>query len=206
MQSETIKMTDQRGKIHPHKFALWVAMGSIVMMFAGLTSAYLVRKAQGNWRIYDIPTVMWVSTAVILLSSLTIFLAGKAYKNRQIPKYRNLLWATLILGTAFCGLQIFGFYELYQTPQMINISGEISNEMSAIKVAGNPSESFLFIIAGLHILHIVGGLVALLINIFKSYRRSKKVYTSTPVDVVATYWHFVDVLWLYLFIFFLVNH
>ena len=197
--------TSDRKKIHPHKFALWIALGSISMMFAGLTSGYIVRKAQDNWRYYNLPTLFWYSTIVILLSSVTIYLATKAFKERQMARYRGLLLLTIVLGAAFCALQYMGFYNLYHTVQPIRINGQVLNEATTVRVNGNPSESFLFIIAGLHLAHIAGGLIAMIITYFRSFRTRVKVYNSTGLEIVGGYWHFVDILWIYLFIFFLVN-
>jgi cytochrome c oxidase subunit 3 len=179
-----------RKKIHPHKFALWVAMGSISMMFAGLTSAYIVREAQGNWLYYKLPVIFWVSTGTILLSSVTMHLGVKAFKEREMVKYRMLITATLLLGFLFGLFQWIGFNQLYA---------------HNIRVNGNPSESFLFIITGLHLVHILGGIIALLIVFFRAFRTRIKIYNATGLEVVANYWHFVDVLWIYLFVFFLAN-
>lgn len=184
--------TVQRKRIHPQKFALYIAMASIAMMFAGLTSAYIVRKSQGNWRMYEMPVAFWISTATIILSSITIALGLRAFRQRKIPQYRFLITLTLFLGIAFGVLQYLGFYELYHLPQ-------------PVRVEGNPSESFLFIIAGLHLLHIAGGVVALFIVFLRAFRRYTKEYSSTGLEIVANYWHFVDLLWIYLFIFFLAN-
>lgn len=209
-------MTDsvQQRKIHPQKFALWVAMASIVMMFAGLTSAYVVKQAQGNWRSYQLPVVFWISTAVIIASSVSFHLGLKAFKQRNIPKFKTLITLTLILGILFGVFQASGFYQLYHreqpvvfdgTQQYIRENGVSRENVYPVKVNGNPSESFLFIIAGLHLLHIIGGIVALAIVFFRAFRRRVKVYSSTGLEIVGTYWHFVDVLWIYLFIFFLAN-
>jgi cytochrome c oxidase subunit III len=202
---EGVMSSDQRKKIHPHKFALWVAMGSIAMMFAGLTSAYVVKQSAGNWRTYDLPLVFWISTLVIVLSSVTVALGLQAFKRRQIPKYKALITTTLILGIAFGVLQYFGFYQLYSEPQQLVINGEVQQRLQTVTVAGNPAESFLFVITGLHLLHILGGIVALAIVFFKAFRKRVKVYNSTGLEIVASYWHFVDVLWIYLFVFFLAN-
>lgn len=180
----------EKKRIHPQKFALWIAMASIIMMFAGLTSAYIVRKAQGNWVMYHLPSIFWVSTAAIVLSSVTIILGTKAFKQRQMPRFKMLISVTLILGILFAILQYLGFKQLYATN---------------IRLDGNPSESFLFIIAGLHILHIFGGIVALVIVFFRAFRKKVKIYSSTGLEIVSAYWHFVDVLWIYLFVFFLAN-
>jgi len=202
----TMTDTAQRKKIHPHKFALWIAMASIAMMFAGLTSAYLVRQAQGNWRYYDLPSIFWVSTAAILLSSVTMVLGIRAFRKRMMPRYRLLVSLTLALGILFGILQGIGFYQLYHTPQAVTMNGQTDTaNPQPVTIPGNPSESFLFIIAGLHLLHILGGVVALLIVYLKAYRRNIKVYNTTGLEIVGSYWHFVDVLWIYLFIFFLVN-
>lgn len=182
--------TISKKKIHPQMFALYVAFTSIAMMFAGLTSAYIVRRSQPNWRIYELPAIFWFSTLVILLSSLTIYLALKAQQQKNIVKSRNFTLLTFILGTCFGILQYFGFSELYHLPQ-------------PVRVDGNPSESFLFIIWGLHLLHIAGGLVALLIVYLRSYRKNYIDYKNNGLAIAASYWHFVDILWVYLFLFFM---
>jgi cytochrome c oxidase subunit III len=187
----TIQTVDvQRKKIHPHKFALWIAMGSITMMFAGLTSAYIVRHAQGNWVYYKLPFLFTLSTIAIVLSSITMIMGVRAFKQRAMPKYRMLITATLILGLLFGAFQFLGFNQLYA---------------NNIKVNGNPSESFLFIIAGLHLLHMLGGIIALIIVFFRAFRSRVKIYNATGLEIVASYWHFVDALWIYLFVFFLAN-
>lgn len=191
-------------KLHPHKFAMWLAIASIVMMFAGLTSAYMVRQAQGQWRHFQMPDVFWVSTLAILASSVTFFLGIRAFKQRHMRRFRNLLIVTILLGISFMLLQTFGFYELISVPQALIIDGQQAGE-SVVLVSGNPSESFLFIIFGLHLLHILGGIVALTIVFLKAYSRRVKIYKSTGLEITATYWHFVDLLWIYLFLFFLLN-
>jgi cytochrome c oxidase subunit 3 len=202
---EGLMTTDQRKRIHPHKFAMWVAMGSIAMMFAGLTSAYVVKQAGGNWRTFSLPLVFWISSLVIILSSVTIYFGVRAFKRREIPLYKKLITSTLILGIAFGVLQFAGFYNLYTQPQPVIFNGENLSRSLPVTIPGNPSESFLFIIAGLHLLHILGGIVALAIVFFKAHRKRVKVYNATGLEIVASYWHFVDVLWIYLFVFFLAN-
>ncbi len=192
-------------KIHPQKFMMWVAMASMSMAFAGLTSGYMVREAQGNWRYYNLPHVFGYSTIAIVLSSITIFLGVKAFKKREIPKFRMLITATLLLGVLFGILQFAGFYQLYTQLQQVRINGQVLNEVSTVRINGNPSESFLFIIAGLHLAHFLSGIIALLVVFFRAFRTQVKTYNATGLEITATYWHFVDVLWLYLFVFFLVN-
>jgi cytochrome c oxidase subunit 3 len=182
--------TIQRSKIHPHKFAMWLAMGSIAMMFAGLTSAYIVREAQGNWRLFKMPVAFTISTV-------------KAFKKREMIRYRMLISSTLVLGVLFGLLQCLGFWQLYSAPRMTVLNGQ--QLMETVRVNGNPSESFLYIITGLHLVHILGGIIALLLVFFTAHRKRVKVYNATGLEIVAGYWHFVDALWIYLFIFFLAN-
>lgn len=182
-------VSNQRKKIHPHKFTLWVAMGSICMMFAGLTSAYIVKRNQSNWLEFDLPIVFYYSTAVILLSSITMHLAVKAIQVRERSRYKNFIFATAILGLLFGYLQWQGF-------------SSIKNHGIQLLGAGsNPAASFLVVIIGLHVLHVLGGIIALLVTTIKAFRTNTKVYSSTPAEIVATYWHFVDLLWVYLFVF-----
>jgi cytochrome c oxidase subunit 3 len=190
----TTVSSNQRNRIHPHKFTLWVAMGSIVMMFAGLTSAYIVKSNQANWLEFSLPRIFWYSTFVIVLSSLTMHLAVKAFKARSMQRYRRLVTATVILGLGFTVLQFLGFRELD------------NHGVQLIWQGSNPAASFLAIITGLHVLHVLGGVVALLVIFYRAYSMRSKTYNAVPVEVVSTYWHFVDILWIYLFIFFSVTH
>ena len=103
---------EQKKRIHPHKFTLWVAIGSILMMFAGLTSAFIVKSNQVNWQGVEIPTFFWYSTGVILLSSITVQMALRAFKQREMSQYRTWIGVTFLLGIAFVVLQWFGFQDL----------------------------------------------------------------------------------------------
>jgi cytochrome c oxidase subunit III len=185
-----MSIEQQRKKIHPHKFTLWVAIGSIVMMFAGLTSAYIVKRSQADWALLEMPAIFWVSTGVILLSSLTIYLAQKAFGERQMRRYRQLLGLTALLGVLFLILQIIGFAGYEQ--QDIRLTG----------AGSNASYSFLLAIAALHGVHVLGGVIALIVMYIRATSAKSRNYSAVPIDVAATYWHFVDLLWIYLFIFF----
>jgi cytochrome c oxidase subunit 3 len=181
--------SNERKRIHPHKFILWIAMGSIVMMFAGLTSAYIVRRSQENWLGFSMPGIFWYSTLVILTSSVTIHLSLKSFRERAMIRYRILITVTALLGLLFSALQFSGFS--YLNDHGVSLFGEGSN----------PSASFLGVIAGLHVLHVLGGVIALLVITLRSYSLRKKTYSPVSLEMVCAYWHFVDILWLYLFIF-----
>jgi cytochrome c oxidase subunit 3 len=183
-------MNDQKRKIHPHKFTLWVAIGSILMMFAGLTSAYIVKRSQVSWLMIEIPVLFWYSTAAILASSLTVQLSLKALKAREMMKYRRWLMITTVLGVLFLVLQIAGFKQFG------------ANDIRLVGAGSNASYSFLLAISGLHGLHVLGGVIALVVIAIQALRVTTRNYNTIPLEVAATYWHFVDVLWIYLFIFF----
>jgi len=180
----------QRERIHPYKFTMWVAIGSIIMMFAGLTSAYIVKRSQAGWVMIDIPPVFWFSTVVILASSATIQLAVRASRQRDMPHYRQWMVVTAILGTLFILLQVKGFMDLR------------AEDIRLVGAGSNASHSFLLAIAGLHGLHVLGGVTALLIIAWRVVRSRTRTYSSVPAEVVSTYWHFVDLLWIYLILFF----
>ena len=186
---ELNRVVDQNKKIHPHKFILWVGIGSIIMMFAGLTSAYIVKREQPGWTSYTMPIAFYYSTTVLLISSLTIFLAAKSFIERRMIRYRKLLLATAILGLVFMLLQWLGFRHLW---------------LSGVTFHGSGAGQFLYIIAGLHAAHVLGGVIALFTVYIRARNTRIRSYNVVPVDVVGTYWHFVDLLWIYLFIFFLV--
>ncbi|HVZ95720.1 MAG TPA: cytochrome c oxidase subunit 3 [Chitinophagaceae bacterium] len=179
-------MKEQRKRIHPHKFTLWIGLASIVMMFTGLTSAYIVKRNLSDWITFDLPKIFWYSTAVIIISSGTIMASRNSFKQRHMMQYRSWLLITLLLGIAFVVMQYVGFTQLWH---------------NGVTLTRNVAFSFLYIIVGLHALHLIGGIIALIISLAKAYSRRVKNYDIVPVDIVNTYWHFVDLLWIYLFVF-----
>ena len=186
--SISIVSNQQKRRIHPHKFTLWVAIGSILMMFAGLTSAFIVKSNQVSWRPVAMPKLFWVSTAVIIISSITLQVALRSFKQREMRQYRLLIGLTLLLGVAFVVLQGLGFQQLWE---------------QRITFKGSGAGQFLYVIFGLHALHVIGGVIALSVMFIKAFVGKTKLYSPVPVEVMTTYWHFVDLLWIYLLVFFL---
>lgn len=187
-------------QLFARKFALWIALGAILMMFAGLTSAYIVKKADSTvWTNFSIPDIFYISTLVIILSSATMLGAQRAFRKGFVIKYRNLLLFTFGLGSLFLVLQIDGWMQL--KAQGIDMIEEISG-------------AFFYVISGAHAVHILGGLVMLLIMILKISRSIKKEKIDTyltparklNVTLMATYWHFIGFLWIYIFLFLIYNH
>lgn len=182
-------MIEQQNKIHPHKFTLWVAIGSIVMMFAGLTSAYIVKSGQAGWHEVKTPTAFWFSTAILFISSVTVQAALRSFKQRAMATFRRLFLLTLVLGIVFVTLQCIGFSWLWN--HGVHFQG------------ASGAGQFLYIVFGLHALHVLGGIVALAILLAKQYIGKRRTYNSTPIEMMSTYWHFVDLLWIYLLVFFI---
>jgi cytochrome c oxidase subunit 3 len=174
------------------KLLLWIGQVSIGMLFAGLTSGYIVRRAAGNWLTFGVPTAFFISTAIILISSITMNMASQAIKKDNLSAVPRYLLITLLLGIAFGVLQYMGWTQL------------VRNNVYFTGTQSNAAGSFFYVITGLHLAHILGGWVALSISFFKS--RAKK-YSSTNclgIKLCATYWHFLDGLWVYLFLFMLI--
>lgn len=189
-------------KYFAQRFGLWVAIVSITMMFAAFTSAYIVKRADTMaWTPFSMPKMFYLSTALILVSSFFMWRATRAFKHNELRTYRRSLALTLLFGTAFVISQVLGWLELVNNDLFLN---------KQVSVA------FFYIISGAHAAHVAGGLVIILISWWMVSRKMRDpVYTLTmevsperkfKVDLVATYWHFVDLLWIYLFIFLLVNH
>ena len=183
-----VAMNQEKKIMHPLKFVMYAGCASIVMIFAGLSSAFIVKRNQSNWLSYDVPVIFYFSTAVIVLSSITLLLSRKAFMDRQMRQYKMWLFFTVVLGFAFVFLQYIGFNELWA---------------SGITITRNVSFSFLYVIVGVHALHVLGGVIALLVMYLKSYSKKRKNYNPIYIDLMNTYWHFVDILWIYL-LFFLV--
>ena len=181
-----------RNKIHSNKFALWVGIGSIIMMFASLTSAYVIRRAAGNWLEFKLPDIFFVSTLVIIASSVTLHLSYLAFKKRQEAKYKTLLLVTFGLGMAFVVLQ-------YQGWQAMDAIGAT--------FTANPSSSFIYLISGLHAAHVLGGIGVLLTALTHAYYLPFKPTPRRQLrfELTLNYWHFVDALWVYLIIFFVLQ-
>jgi len=168
---------------------LWVGIVSIIMLFAGLTSAYVVRADNGNWLIFNLPDIFFISTAIIITSSLTLFMALKmAKKNNQKGMILGLL-ATFILGIAFTFTQFEGWNEL--TAKGVVFAGKYSNA----------SGSFLYVLTGLHLAHLAGGLISLLVTLTNGLRRKYNAENTLGLELCSIYWHFLDILWVYLFLF-----
>jgi cytochrome c oxidase subunit III len=171
------------------KLLLYIAIGSMVMLFAGITSGYIVSKSASTWLYFDLPAPFWFSTGIILLSSLTMKLAMSAVKSGNYSGTSNYILITLLLGLVFAVLQFWGWSDMIS--QKIFFAGKSSNS------AG----SYMYVITGLHLAHLLGGLIALLVSYNKSLSLKYTVEKHAGLTLTSTYWHFLDILWVYLFLF-----
>jgi cytochrome c oxidase subunit 3 len=176
--------------MNPKKFILWLFIVSIVMIFAALTSAYIVRQAEGNWLEYELPQMFYISTALIFLSSLSMHWALLSAKKDNFFNVKLGLAITLVLGMVFLYTQVQAWAQLV--------------EMNVFFV-GNPSGSFVYVLSGVHGFHIISGVIFLIIVLISSFRDRVHSKNLDTIEMSATYWHFLDGLWIYLFVFLILN-
>lgn len=186
-----IEEPKQTLSMHPKKFALWLFIVSVVMIFAGLTSAYIVRQSEGNWLEFDLPQMLWYSSGIILLSSITMHWAYASAKKDNLNSLKLAMSVTVLLGLAFLIAQFEAWKELV--------------DMSVYFV-GNPSGSFMYVFTGLHGLHLISGVIFLLVVLINVFRYRVHAKSMDQIEMCATYWHFLDGLWIYLFLFLQLNH
>ncbi|MDF0693578.1 cytochrome c oxidase subunit 3 [Aquirufa ecclesiirivi] len=177
--------------VNPKIFTMWLFIVSIIMLFAAFTSAYLVRKAEGNWVEFKLPNLFWISSVVLLLSSASMHFALLAAKKDQFNALRISISITFVLGLLFLVLQYFGWVQLV--------------EMNVYFV-GNPSGSFVYVLSGLHGLHLISGLIVLIVALVAAFRMKINAKALTQIKICSTYWHFLDALWIYLFLFLVFNN
>lgn len=221
---------------------LYLSILSIVMLFSGLTSAYLVTRADNFWISISMPMAFFISTGIIILSSLTVNLAVMATKKKNLQAVKLWLLITLGLGGGFVATQFMGYGELvemghhftgnpiidsegnlmikgeYGKDYTINFKGQTifyengvfyhpdgseisSSQYMALQTANNSASSYMYMLTGLHAVHVAGGMIYLIILCIRVLMNRTGWKTDNKVKLISIYWHFVDVLWIYLFLF-----
>jgi len=170
---------------------LWVGMVSMVMVFAALTSAYVVRMEKGDWLSFELPRMFYISTAVIIISSVTMNWVLAAAKKNDLKNVKIASLVTLVLGLTFviCQFQAWGIL----VEQKVFFAGKYSNA----------SGSFLYAMTGLHMAHLAGGIIAIFVVWVKALGSRYNSENLLGIRLCAIFWHFLDVLWIYLFLFLL---
>jgi len=179
------KERDGRSK----KLLLWFAMISFTMVFAGLTSAYVVSKSRADWKNFEMPSAFLISTAVILISSVTFHMAKNAIKTNNRSLTSTYLLTTFVLGLVFVYFQFEGFSQL------------IKLGLYPTGPTSNVTTSFLFVVVLTHLLHLLGGLISILVIIYNHFKQKYNSSQTIGIELGAMFWHFLDFLWLYLFLF-----
>lgn len=190
---EQEKMTREEHKARTdrsYKLLLLFAMLSMTMMFAGLTSAFVVSKSRPDWlKDFQMPSAFYVSTVLIILGSVTMHRAKKYIQKDQRAATTKMLWSTLLLGILFFVFQFLGYQQIIA--QGFYFTGS----------ASSITTTFLYVVTLTHLLHLLGGIISLLVIIYNHFKQKYNASQTLGIELGAMYWHFLDLLWIYLFLF-----
>jgi len=190
VDKETLQEEYSVAKKKSAKPMLWISMISMLMFFAGLTSAYIISMKRDDWVTFDLPDALFTSTVLILISSITLFLSQMFLKRDKRSISLLLLIVTFVLGILFIWQQYEGFSELKNAGLYFTGKGS------------TVSTSFLIGITLMHVLHVAAGIIVLLVVIYNHFKYKYKSDDFLGFELGAIFWHFVDVLWICLFFFF----
>jgi cytochrome c oxidase subunit 3 len=177
--------------VNAKKFALWLFIVSICMLFAGLTSAYIVKKSDGRWLQFDMPDMFLYSTLVLVLSSVAMHWTYLKAKDNSLKAVKIGITATAAIAIAFFYMQYLSWIKLVAQD---------------VFLVGNPSGSFVYIFSGLHLAHLIGGLVFLLVVFLDTMNYKVHSKSMLVIEMCTTYWHFLGGLWIYLYLFLVMNN
>ncbi|QNH63270.1 cytochrome c oxidase subunit 3 [Hymenobacter sediminicola] len=195
MQSvETLEEKEPGTGLHPMRLLLILMIVSIIMMFAAFTSGFIVRREEGNWREFDLPISLLYNTIVIVLSSATMQWAYASAKRDELGRVKLAMGLTVLLGLAFLAGQWFSWGDL------------VAGRTYFGGVDANPSGSFVYVLMGVHGFHLITGLIFLVKTYLKTLRYQVHSRQMMPIANCTIYWHFLGALWLYLYLFLLLNH
>lgn len=179
--------------MNPKKFALWLFIVSVVMLFGAWTSAYIVKRGEPGWSSFELPGEFWFSTLIIILSSVTMVWAQRSARRDNLEQTKVALGLTTALGVLF----LLGQWMAWQ--KMVEMNYYFSGTGS------NSSSSFIYVLSGFHGLHIISGLIVLALALVATFRYKVHSRNMLRMELCSTYWHFLGGLWLYLFVFLLLN-
>lgn len=190
MIEQTLEQEYKKAKQKSAKPMLWVSMVSMTMMFIGLTSAYVISSNREDWVSFELPKALYISTLLILISSITFLLAEKSIKKGNRQQTTIFLILTLLLGIGFVYFQIQGFYQLRDAGLYFVGKGSVV------------SSSLMIVISFAHLLHVAAGFIVLLTVIYNHITQKYNAKETLGLELGAIFWHFVDILWIFLFLFF----
>jgi len=187
-------MSNKKGIFNEKTFIIWLFIVASSMLFIAFTSAYWVHKSDGvmnnAWLEFDLPVQFWISAVIVAVSSIFMQMAYNSAKSDDVYKIPSLLTITLLLAISFCVSQIFAVLDL------VNRGLFFSNNE-----AGEISASFVYVMAGAHLLHILGGIVLIIVGIVKSSRLEVHKKNLVFINICKTYWHFLGIVWIFLILF-----
>lgn len=184
---------EDRLNLGARKFNMWIFIFTSFMFFAALSSGFIVYSGgKGHGLDVILPRAFMYSTAVLIISSITLFIASRAAKQLQFDKQRLFLWLTFFLGIAFFIIQIYAWYVL-------------TYKMGVYFTNPNASRTFIYVFSGMHLLHVIAGLALLLNTINSAYKNIPQVRKMYKMEMTSIFWHFLDIIWIYLYVFLLLN-
>ena len=190
MENQNLELDYKIAKQKSAKPMLWISMVSMTMMFIGLTSAYIVSSKREDWVSFEMPSALFTSTLLIILSSITFLLAKRAIKKDDSKSTTLFLLLTLFLGLGFGYFQLQGFYQLNEAGIFLSGKGSLV------------SASMLMVITFAHLIHVLAGYIVLFVVIYNHFKKRYNAEETLGLELGGIFWHFVDVLWVLLFLFF----
>jgi len=190
MENQNLEQDYQIARQKSAKPMLWISMVSMTMMFIGLTSAYIVSSNREDWVSFELPSALYTSTLLIVLSSIAYMMAKKSIKKDDRKSTSIFLLASLVLGLAFAYFQFEGFYQLNEAGIFLSGKGSLV------------SASMLMVISFAHLVHVLAGFIVLLVVIYNHFKKRYNATETLGLELGGIFWHFVDILWVLLFLFF----
>ncbi len=186
MENTVMDPKETQFNVHPKKFTFWLFLVTVTMLFAAFTSAYVVRRAEGQWYTFELPQIFNWSVLIVIIGSVLMQWAYQAAKKDKLGSTRTGLVLTLLTGIGFLVNQTFGWLS------MVN---------RGIYYVGNPSESFTYVISFMHALHVIAAIILLGVTTVLAYRYKVHSKNLLTINICTTFWHFLAALWIYLFVF-----
>jgi len=190
METQNLERDYQIARQKSAKPMLWISMVSMTMMFIGLTSAYIVSSNREDWVSFNLPSALYISTVLIIASSIAFILAKRSIKKDDRNSTTVFLLLSFVLGLGFAYFQIQGFYELNDAGIFLSGKGSLV------------SASMLMVISFAHLVHVFAGFIVLLVVIYNHFKKKYNATKTLGLELGGIFWHFVDVLWVFLFLFF----
>lgn len=187
MSTITANQSENNYLINPTKFVMWLFIVASMMLFAGFTSAYIVRRGDGNWEVFDLPNFFAVNIVIAILSSVLMQFAYFAAKKDNIKTLKVLISATFITSILFLIFQVEGWNQL-----------RANNVFFAFS---NPSNSFVYVISGVHFAHVIAGVFFILATLVATFKYKVHKTNMLLINLCTTFWHFLAAMWIYLYVF-----